>query len=155
MLSYCMDNIYNAQSVIDFGIILCIDFGLARIGLATSDPNQIIASPLKCLDNNGFKQTAIALEKIRLQYNFQYILIGWPLNMNGTAGKQCHLVENFCNKLYEHFAIPIIKWDERLSTRYTEMINQPKKGKHIDHIVATTLLQEYLMFLEHSRSISV
>lgn len=147
-----IENVYIEQYPIDFGIILCIDFGLARIGLAVSDSNQIIASPVKCLDNDGFKQTAVALEKIRVQYPFQYILIGWPLNMNGTEGKQCNLVNNFCIKMYEHFKLPIIKWDERLSTRHTTMINQPKKGKHIDHIVATTLLQEYLMFLEHARA---
>lgn len=149
-----MDDIYSEKYPIDFGIILCIDFGLARIGLAISDPKQIIATPVKCLDNNGFKQTAVALEKLKTQYNFTYILIGWPLNMNGTEGKQCTLVGNFCSKLHEHFSLPIIKWDERLSTRHTEMINQPKKGKHIDHIVAATLLQEYLMFLEHSREIA-
>ncbi len=72
--------------------------------------------------------------------------------MNGKQGPQCNLVQNFCIKLNKEFNIPIVKWDERLSTRHTQSMIPLKKGQRIDHIVATTLLQEYLNFLTYSHN---
>lgn len=149
-------DMYIDRNDVSKGIILGIDFGLKRIGLAICDSEHNIATPLMCLDNLGFKQTSQALDNIYIQHPFKYILIGWPLNMNNTEGPQCNLVHNFCCKLYAHFynrqiKLGIIKWDERLSSRHTEYLNQPKKGKHIDHIVATGLLQEYLNYLQFQK----
>lgn len=130
------------KTAIPNGRVLGIDFGLARIGLAISDPMQQMASPLECLENKGYKSTAIRLQTLLKEYDYKTILIGWPVNMNGTEGKQCDLVRNFCTKIYNEIHIPIVKWDERMSTIHLHNFNPTKKPS--DHLVAAGLLQELL-----------
>ncbi|MFV0246530.1 MAG: Holliday junction resolvase RuvX [Mycoplasmatales bacterium] len=124
--------------------LLGIDYGEKRIGLALSDPLKIIASPYKIINND---QTSIhfILELIKKE-NIEQIIIGLPLNMNGTTGFQAKIVIDFKDQLKEQVNIPIVFEDERLSSKKVKEVNKDLKVKneYIDDKAAAIILQNYL-----------
>lgn len=127
-----------------------IDFGLKKIGVAISSiiRPQIkpIAFNLITLNNQGFKQTAVRLEKIVLEYQITQFVIGWPTLPNGDEGAQCTLVNNFANKLMNYFHLPVHKQEEAYSTRMCQQLwDQFGLTAQVkDDFVAMYLLQSYL-----------
>lgn len=140
----------NDLSQLGPGRLCCIDFGLKRIGIAVSNQSRTIATKVICLDNKGFNTTAIYFQSFLKQYPLAAFVVGWPLLSNDTEGSQCTLVQNFCIKLYDSFCIPIIKLDERYSTKYCQEFTQYKHKKVTDDIVATLMLQNFLDWLSIS-----
>lgn len=133
------------------GIILSIDYGKARIGLATSDINQIIAFPLIVVQAGKTHEKSIenildAIKDKKSQINT--VVIGLPLMMNGKEGQMAQEVKEFGKKLEPYFSVDYI--DERLSSRgathfLKDMgLNRKKRSKIIDKTAASLLLQTYL-----------
>ncbi len=131
------------------GRILGIDFGKVRIGIAVSDPSKIIAQPIGRLENN--KKFPEELKKILQPYSgVEKIVIGLPLQMNGKEGEMAEQVRLFAKKLEEHFPLPIILWDERLTTAQVEKnlqhqeLSRKARAGRVDTLAATLILQSYL-----------
>ncbi len=131
--------------------IVGIDFGLARIGVALSDPFQIIASPCHTLQNmKNNELTAKALLKILEPHQIHEIVIGMPYKLNGTSSSSTEETLKFVEELKKHSSYPVILWDERLTTMQVEKsmkeesISRKKRTKIIDAACATLILQNYL-----------
>lgn len=131
--------------------IIGIDYGMARIGMAISDEAQIIARPLTTIvTEKNSKDTAIKVAQEIKQHNPKEVVIGLPYHMNGRLGCQADEVNHFISLLTEELSIPIISWDERLTTVQAERsmreanMSRKKRAKVIDSISAVIILQNYL-----------
>jgi len=132
--------------------VLGLDLGNASLGIAVSDPHGMLARGLENLRfESGDLDKAL---KRALEYTekekIQTIVLGYPKNMDGTLGAQAIQSETFKAMILEHIDIPIILWDERLTTKMASsmMIDQnlkrKKRKKTIDQSAAVILLQSYL-----------
>lgn len=125
---------------------LAIDYGLKRIGLAICDPSEIISSPLTVIKNSDKLIDEIA--KIIDSESVEALVIGLPLNMDGSVGPQAEITQKFAQQLEKAVDIPIHFQDERLSTFEAEQkLNAAdiKKTKApIDAIAAAQFLEDFL-----------
>lgn len=137
--------------------IIGIDFGLARLGLAISDERKIIANYLKVFPaERKAEATVIKLVKelqehaLANHYEIEEIVIGMPLMMSGKKGMLADEVTHFVTLLKELLPIPIITWDERLSSVQADRslregnFSRKKRSKMVDVVAATIILQSYL-----------
>lgn len=131
--------------------ILGIDYGTKRIGLAISDSGGSIASPLKQVAAAGRSaDDAAAVLRIADENRAEELLIGLPVNMDGTEGPQAKLTRAFADKLEALTARPVRFWDERLSSRTAEAylaqadLTRKQKKKRRDAVAAQVILQSYL-----------
>ena len=131
--------------------VIGIDYGDSRIGIAASDSMRIVATPRCVLD--GKKNLATICEEIGEIYKAEgcdTVVIGYPLNMDGTMGNRIHRTEKFIEKFSEKFPeAVIVRWDERLTTKAADKamlemgVSQRKKGVS-DMIAAQMILAAYL-----------
>ncbi|MCD6366991.1 MAG: Holliday junction resolvase RuvX [Bacteroidales bacterium] len=133
--------------------ILAIDFGTKRIGLAVTDPDQIIATPLDTIDNPkiyDFLQDYFSREKVEL------IIVGFPERSDGSRSEIQEKILTFVQKLQKQFNKEVVLFDERYTSKlaFQAMIDGGLKKKKrrdkamIDRISATILLQDYLKTIE-------
>ena len=131
--------------------ILGIDHGDARIGLALSDELGMLAHPLETLDGREkFKAIARKIAELIAAKRIERIVIGLPRNMNGTYGPAADKIREFVEKLKPLIAIPIVLWDERMTTQQAQR-NLHEAGRTvknsrqiIDQAAAVIILQSYL-----------
>lgn len=131
--------------------VMGIDYGTRRVGLAISDPRGCIASPLTTLDNNhdliGLSARVLALAA---EWEAAELVIGLPLNMDGSEGPQARSTRTFGQTLQNRTPLPVHYWDERLSTRTADDLLAPAELTHaqrrrrIDPVAAQVMLQSYL-----------
>ena len=131
--------------------ILGIDYGDSRIGVAVSDPMGWTAQGLETVKSKESMRNALArIEEIIKQYGIKDIVVGYPLNMNGTAGPRTERTEAFIAKLMALGEFNIIKWDERLTTvsahrTMNELgVKASNKKNIVDTMSAVLILQGYL-----------
>ena len=135
--------------------LLGIDLGTKRIGIAISDYNQKIATPLQTLDKSKQVKLIDELESIITEYDIKGIIIGNPINMDGTYGKSSQSANDIANNISNKIDIPVSLWDERLSTvgafnLSSELdINVSKREKDIDKFAAAFILQGALDFIQN------
>ena len=127
--------------------ILALDYGTARIGVAISDPTQILASPLTTIENNA--KSAKEIRKLIEENQVSTLVIGYPLNLKGKEEIAAEKVNAFIEKLaLKH--IEIVRWDERFSSVTAMNLLQEagvkvRKDKgRIDRSAAAVILQNYL-----------
>ena len=130
--------------------ILGLDVGDRRIGLALSDSNGILASPLTIIERTSELEDVEAILKIAREREVGCIIIGLPRLMNGDIGLQAQKVQTFADILRSHTSIPMEFRDERLTTvtavRMKQETSSKKKNKKIryDAMAAAIILQDYL-----------
>ena len=133
--------------------ILGIDPGKKNIGISISDPSQKIATPLKTIEMKKFKKFIEQLNRVILDYEVKGIVIGNPVNMDGSLGPRSQSAKDFAQNITKITKIPITLWDERLSSEgaFKLMgdlnINSSKKSEKLDQHAAAFILQGYLDFL--------
>ena len=131
------------------GRVLGIDYGDSRIGLATSDPLKMIASPFKTIRNEGNKKCLQFFQSLIKEKDMESIVIGLPMGLKGQETVQTKKVREFANLLYS-LKLPIYLEDERFSSVSAEksMIQQNIKTGHnkglIDQRAAAIILQQFL-----------
>mgnify|MGYP001170976902 CR=1 FL=1 len=132
------------------GRLLAIDHGEKRVGLAISDPSRIISKPLKTLFVSDLQFFFEELLKIISDYDIEKIIIGLPIGMDGKKTQQTKKVEAFKDILQNKIDIPIIMFDERLSSISAKksLISQGIKTGYnksqIDQTAAAIFLQHYI-----------
>ena len=132
-----------------------IDLGTKRIGIAISDYNQKIATPLQTLDKSKQGKLIDELENIITENDIKGIIIGNPINMDGTYGKSSQSAKDTAINISKKIDIPVSLWDERLSTigafnLSSELdINVSKREKDIDKFAAAFILQGALDFIQN------
>ena len=135
--------------------LLGIDLGTKRIGIAISDYNQKIATPLQTLEKSKQGKLIDELESIITENDIKGIIIGNPINMDGTYGKSSQSAKDTAINISNKIDIPVSLWDERLSTvgafnLSSELdINVSKREKDIDKFAAAFILQGALDFIQN------
>lgn len=145
--------------------IIGIDYGMARIGLAVSDENKIIAMPMTTLIVEKKSESTISklltfLHQHEKEYRYQIesIAIGYPLLMSGRKGLLADEVTHFIQLLQPAIAVPIITWDERLTSVQADRslregnLTRKKRSQKVDSVAAVIILQNYLDFLRMEKT---
>jgi putative Holliday junction resolvase len=134
------------------GRILALDVGKKRIGLAVSDELGITAQGIETLQRTRIREDLQRLREIASQWNVQTLLIGRPLHMSGAQSRQSDYTEEFADRLQSHLQLPVVYWDERLTSAEAERMLresgatlEQKKGA-VDRLAAVLLLESYLGF---------
>lgn len=130
--------------------IIGLDLGTKRVGIALSDGMGWTASGLETFTYSNPTEVFERVNGLVDEYNVEECVIGFPLNMNGTVGKQGEFTLSFLEKLKNILDIPCRLWDERLSSISAERIliqadlSRKKRKKVIDKMAATIILQSFL-----------
>ena len=153
---YNMITIDELKSKIDKkSRLLGIDIGTKRIGISISDDKRSIALPLKTVETSSLNEFIKEIKYLVNENNIQGLIIGDPINMDGTKGKSSQSVKDKSIIINREVNIPIILWDERLSTvgafnLSSQLdINVSKRVKKIDENAATFILQGALDYLNN------
>ncbi len=129
---------------------LGIDFGSKRIGLAISDETGMIAFPLSVLENSGVRKVSQEINRIVSEKKAEKIVLGLPLNLDGSKGIAAENIEQFAAILKQYVTVPLVFWDERLSTKIAERsmieggMRRERRRQSIDQVTAQIILQSYL-----------
>jgi len=135
--------------------LLGLDPGSKTIGLALSDPGLTVASPLETIRRRKFREDAAALIRLIEERGVGGLVIGLPVNMDGTEGPRCQSARQFAANLLERVDIPIVFWDERLSTAAVERVlvqeadmSRQRRKDVVDKMAAAYILQGALDALD-------
>ena len=130
---------------------LGLDVGRRRIGIALSDPLGLFAQGYSVLERSqSLSQDLEYLSDVIARETVEEIVIGLPKNMNGTEGPMAEEVRDFGRRLEEKTGLPVIFWDERLTTLAAERtlleadLSRKKRKQKIDQVAAVFILQNYL-----------
>ena len=130
--------------------ILGIDCGSKRMGLAISDPDGILATPLRTDTVTGIKNALELAAAAFAEEGAETVVVGLPLNMDGTHGPQAEWTTAFADKLRDKLGVQVDMWDERLTTKLVERVlieadlSRAKRKKVRDKLAAQVILQGYL-----------
>lgn len=139
--------------------ILGLDYGSKTVGVAVSDPLFITAQGVETIDRkeeNKLRRTLARIEELCTEYEVGKIVLGLPKNMNNTVGDRARIAEEFREMLERRTGLPVIMWDERLTTVSAERVlkengvRREDRKKYIDKIAAVFILQSYLDMLSMS-----
>jgi putative pre-16S rRNA nuclease len=129
------------------GRLMGIDAGTKTLGLALSDVTRTIASPLTVLRRTKFKADATTLLRLAEEHKVAGFVLGLPTNLDGTAGPREQATRAFAKNLNALTDLPILLWDERLSTAEAERMliaadaSRKRRAELIDKLAATLILQ--------------
>ena len=153
---------HNILSITEFKTIIgsnsrliAIDPGSKNIGIAICDENKRVATPYKTLQKNTFKNLLSEVKNIILENNIKGIVIGNPINMDGTEGSSSQSAFDLAKNLSKNITIPITVWDERLSSQGSFNItgelevNVSNRMKKIHKNAAAFILQGAIDFLSN------
>ena len=134
--------------------LLGIDPGKKRIGLAISDEDKLISTPLKTILKKKFFDLIKEIKEIIEENNIKGIVVGNPLNMDGSKGSSSQSSNDFARNLSNNISIPVTMWDERLSSEgafklsANTGVNTSKKIEKLDQNAASFILQGALDYLK-------
>lgn len=133
--------------------IMGLDYGSKTVGVAISDPLLITAQGIEIIrrkDENKLRQTLARIEELIVEYEVSGIVLGLPKNMNDTLGERAQLSLEFKEKLERRTGLPVVMWDERLTTVAADKvmmeagIRRENRKDYVDKIAACLILQGYL-----------
>lgn len=133
--------------------IMGLDYGSKTVGVAISDALLLTAQAIETIERkeeNKLRRTLARIEELIVEYEVDKIVLGLPLNMNDTVGERADASIEFKEKLERRTGLPVVLWDERLTTvEANEILEEsgvPKseRKKYIDKIAAGFILQSYL-----------
>ena len=138
-------------------IIFSVDYGKARTGLAVCDKNEIIATPVGVITEYNMEKLSDKVADSAVEHHAELIVVGLPLNMNGSEGDSAENVRIFSKMLENKTGIEVKLWDERCTTvtahRYLNMTDtRGKKRKAVvDSVAAVIILEDYLNFRSNNK----
>ena len=135
--------------------LIGLDLGSKRIGVSICDEKQSIATPFKTINKTNTNELIDELKKLIEEYNIKGIVIGNPINMDGTFGRSSQSANDVSNNIDKAIDIDVCLWDERLSTvgafnLSSQLdVNVSKREKNIDQNAAAFILQGAIDFLKN------
>jgi putative Holliday junction resolvase len=132
------------------GRLLGVDYGSARIGLAISDPDRRIASPLATYARRGREQDADYLRRLVAEHDVHGLVVGLPVHLDGREGQKAAEARAFGRWLMEATGLGVVFWDERFTTVEAEGhlvdagLTRKRRKDRRDRVAAQILLQSYL-----------
>lgn len=142
--------------------IMGLDFGSKTVGVAVSDPLLITAQGIEIIrrkEENKLRQTLARIEALIVEYGVEKIVLGFPKNMNDTIGERAELSLEFREKLERRTGLPVVMWDERLTTVAADQamieagIRREHRKEYVDKIAAVLILQGYLDYLASGKNV--
>lgn len=142
--------------------IMGLDFGSKTVGVAISDPLLITAQGIEIIERkeeNKLRKTLARIEELIVEYEVEEIVLGLPKNMNDSLGVRAELSMEFKDKLERRTDLPVIMWDERLTTVAADKammeagIRREHRKEHVDKIAACFILQGYLNYRKNKENI--
>jgi putative Holliday junction resolvase len=130
--------------------LLGLDLGTRTIGLALSDVTRMIASSLETIQRTKFTADATRLLEIVARHDVKGLVLGFPVNLDGTEGPRAQATRAFARNVNRLTDLPILLWDERLSTAAAERMlieadtSRRRRAQVIDKLAATIILQSAL-----------
>ena len=128
--------------------LMALDLGERRIGVAVSDPSRVLARGIEVIERRSVEKDLEAIGHLAEEYEVEAIVVGFPRRLDGTAGEEAKKAEAFAAQIEAHLELPVILWDERLSTvRAARALAEGGKRKRrlgIDAVAAVVILQDYL-----------
>ena len=133
--------------------VMGLDFGSKTVGVAISDPLFVTAQGIEIIrrkEENKLRQTLARIEELIEQNDVREIVLGYPKNMNDTLGDRVIKTEEFKEKLERRTGLPVVLWDERLTTVAADKamieagIRREDRSSHVDKVAAVLILQGYL-----------
>jgi len=135
--------------------LLGLDLGSKRIGVAICDDHQSVATPFRTINKGGADQFIDELKLIIKENNIEGIIVGNPINMDGSLGPSSQSIKDVCKNILININVPLCLWDERLSTvgafnLSSQLdVNISKKVKNIDKNAAAFILQGAIDYLKN------
>ncbi len=133
--------------------LLGLDVGEKTIGLALSDVGRMIATPYKTIQRGKFSRDAAEIEAIIKEQNVGGLVIGYPVNMDGSEGPRCQSIRQFARNLSEKIDLPMLLSDERMSTMAVTRtmmdadLSRQRRAEIVDKMAAGYILQGTLDML--------
>lgn len=133
--------------------IMGLDFGSKTVGVAVSDALLLTAQGVEIIrrkEENKLRQTLARIEALIEEYEVEELVLGLPKHMNGTEGVRAELTEEFKEKLERRTGLPVVLWDERLTTVSADKtmmeagIRRENRKEYVDMLAAVFILQGYL-----------
>lgn len=138
--------------------ILGLDLGTRTIGVAVSDEMNLTAQPVRTIRRKGITRDLEEISSLIEEYSAGTIVVGLPVNMDGSMGARSAQVLAFVEKLRERTSLPVKTWDERLSTVAVTRVliegdvSRKRRKEVVDKMAASYILQGYLDALGNARS---
>ncbi len=138
--------------------IMAVDYGDVRTGLAVCDRTEFLASPIGTIEERNMQLLAMKVAHMAQQYEVGEIVVGLPLNMNGSFGPRAERCKQFADILNELTECPVNMWDERSTTVSAHnILNETNvRGKKrkavVDTVAATIILEGYLEFRKNKKA---
>lgn len=138
--------------------IMALDVGSRTIGIACSDALLMTAQGIETIRRTSLENDFNRLRELISEFEVHELVVGMPKNMNGTKGERAEKTEEFVEKMKAVIDLPVIFWDERLSTVMAERqliaadVSRKKRKGVIDKMAAVVILQGYLDRLQFSKS---
>ena len=136
--------------------ILALDYGTKRIGVALSDELGWTAQPLETFERKSLDADVAHIKELIRRHEVKEIVIGMPIQLDGRAGPAAQSARKFLEAVQTAAAIPVVAWDERLTTKAAEQmlieadVSRKKRKGAVDRVAAALLLKSYL---EHQSSL--
>ncbi|MGN8886086.1 Holliday junction resolvase RuvX [uncultured Blautia sp.] len=133
--------------------VLGLDYGSKTVGVAVSDPLGLTAQRLETIwrkQENKLRKTLAQVEELVKEYEVERIVLGYPKNMNNTVGERAEKALEFKEMLERRIGIPVIMWDERLTTVEADRtlieagVRRENRKQYLDGLAAVFILQGYL-----------
>lgn len=133
--------------------IMGLDFGSKTVGVAVSDPLMVTAQGIEIIrrkEENKLRQTYARIEELVKEYDVEYIVLGYPKNMNNTIGERAEKTEDFMANLKRRTGLEVVLWDERLTTVAADRamieggLRREERKEYVDMIAAVFILQGYM-----------
>jgi len=135
--------------------LIGLDLGSKRIGVSICDAKQSIATPFKTINKTNTKELIVKLKELISEYDIKGIIIGNPINMDGSLGSSAQSVNDISNNIDKAIDVDVCLWDERLSTvgafnLSSQLdVNVSKREKNIDQNAAAFILQGAIDYLNN------
>lgn len=133
--------------------LMGLDYGSKTVGVAVSDPLRLTAQGVETVwrkQENKLRQTMARIEELISEYQVERIVLGYPKNMNNTIGERAVKSLEFKEKLEKRTGLPVVMWDERLTTAEAERtlmetgVRRENRKQFLDQMAAVLILQGYL-----------
>ncbi len=138
-------------------VILSVDHGDVRTGIAVCDKNELLASPVTVITERHDEVLAKKIADLALSHGAEQIVVGLPVNMDGSVGGRAQAIRVFADGLAEAAGIPVVLRDERLSTagahrllNYTDTRGKKRK-KTVDAVSAVLILEDYIGYRKRQK----
>lgn len=130
--------------------LLGLDVGEKTIGIALSDLRRVIATPMETIQRTKFTKDVERLKSIIAEHAIGGLVVGLPINMDGSEGPRCQSTRDFVKNVEKHTSLPVLLWDERMSTMAVTRtlidadVSRKRRGEVVDKMAAGYILQGVL-----------